>query len=239
MPDLPRCRRATWDDVDRWATRVAEAVRAADAVPDTIVALTRGGWVPARMIADRLGVRRLVSLRAQHWGLTATRSGRAELTEGLSGPVHGQTVLVVDDITDTGESLSLAVEHVRAAGPTRIESAAFLHIDHSTFEPTYYAETIRRDAWVWVVFPWNYWEDLATLAVRAAESTPGLDAVRATLARVSNLRVRRADLVRVARHHPLGPARPARRRRTSSSRSARRRGRARPSGSTAAGRRRR
>ena len=239
MPDLPRCRRATWEDVDRWATRVAEAVRKADAVPDTIVALTRGGWVPARMIADRLGVRRLVSLRAQHWGLTATRSGRAELTEGLSGSVEGQTVLVVDDITDTGESLSLAVEHVRAAGPTRIESAAFLHIDHSTFEPTYYAETIRRNAWVWVVFPWNYWEDLATLAARAAESAPGVDAVRATLARVANLRVSRADLVRVARHQPLGPARPARSRPISSTPSVRRPGRARTSGSTAAARRRR
>ena len=195
---LPRCRRATWTEVDAWADRIAEAVRAARAVPQTIVALTRGGWVPGRLVCDRLGVQRLLSLRAQHWGVTATPSGQAELTDGLSGPVTAEKVLVVDDITDTGESLALAVEHVRTAGPSRVESAAFLHINHSKFVPTYFAEEIDRAAWVWVVFPWNYWEDLTTLAARAAEVAPGIDAVRRTLRERSGLDIPRADLERVA-----------------------------------------
>ncbi len=204
MVDLPRCRRVTWEDADRWAGRIAERVRAADAIPQTIVALTRGGWVPARLLCDHFGVHRLVSLRAQHWGVTATPSGKAELTEGLSGSVADQRVLVVDDITDTGESLSLAVEHVRAGRPSQVESAAFLHIAHSKFVPTYYAEEIPRTAWVWVVFPWNYWEDLSTLAARAAAIAPGIDAVRATLRERSGLDVPRADLERVAAYTPLG-----------------------------------
>ncbi len=204
MADLPKCRRATWDDADRWADRLAELVRAADAVPETIVGLTRGGWVPSRLLCDRLGVKRLVSLRAQHWGVTATPTGAATLTEGLSGPVAGQRVLIVDDITDTGESLALATEHVRAAGPTRTESATFLHIDHAEFRPTYHAETIPRGAWVWVVFPWNYWEDLTTLAVRAAELGPGVDRVRATLKERCGLDVPRADLDAVSRRVSLG-----------------------------------
>jgi uncharacterized protein len=203
MVDLPRCRRATWKDVDRWADVLADRVRSARAIPETVVALTRGGWVPGRLLCDRLGVKRLVSLRAQHWGLTATPSGRAEVTEGLSGEVHGQTVLVVDDITDTGDSLALAVEHVRAGGPSRLETAAFLHIDHSRMVPTYYAETIHRTAWVWVVFPWNYWEDLVTLAQRAKEVAPGVDAVRATLKERSGLDVPRSDLERIAAYVPL------------------------------------
>ena len=194
MADLPRCRRATWADAGRWADRVAEQVRAADAVPATIVGLTRGGWVPARLLSDRLGVKRLVSLRAQHWGVTATPTGAAELTEGLSGRVAGESVLVVDDITDTGESLELAVNAVRAQAPARVESATFLHITHSKFEPTYFAETIPREAWVWVVFPWNYWEDLRALAGRAAEVAHGAEAVRATLAERCGLDVPLADV---------------------------------------------
>ena len=198
MSDLPRCRHATWTDVDRWADTLAARIRSADTVPETIVALTRGGWVPGRLLCDRLGVKRLVSLRAQHWGVTATPSGKAELTEGLSAPVAGAKVLVVDDITDTGESLALATEHVAAQRPARLESAAFLHIAHSKFVPTHFAEEIPRTAWVWVVFPWNYWEDLATLAARAAAITPGIDAVRSTLARASGLEVPRKDLERIA-----------------------------------------
>lgn len=203
MVDLPRCRRAGWSDVDGWADRLAERVRAAGAVPETIVGLTRGGWVPSRLLCDRLGVHHLLSLRARHWGVTATPSGKAELTEGLSGSVAGRTVLLVDDITDTGESLALAEAHVGAAGPARLESATFLHISRSQFVPTYYAEEIPREAWVWVVFPWNYWEDLATLAARAKELGSGIDAIRTTLRERSGLEVSRADLERVARIVPL------------------------------------
>ena len=203
MADFPKCRRTGWDDADRWADAIAQRVRAAGRMPQTIVALTRGGWVPARLVADRLGVRRLVSLRAQHWGITATPSGKAELTEGLSGPVRDQDVLVVDDITDTGESLALATQHVTEAGARRVESAACLHIGHSKFVPTYFAEEIARDAWVWVVFPWNYWEDLKELAARAYDETHGASAAANLLRERCGLDASLADVTAV-----LGAERP-------------------------------
>ncbi|HYB79131.1 MAG TPA: phosphoribosyltransferase [Thermoplasmata archaeon] len=203
MADLPRCRRTSWADVDRWADRLADKVRSASAVPETIVALTRGGWVPSRLLSDRLGVKRIVSLRAQHWGVTATPDGKAQLTEGLSGPVDGQRVLVVDDITDTGESLSLAVAHVAEQHPAWLESAACLHIAHSKFVPTYFAEEIPRAGWVWVVFPWNYWEDVAALATRALEYGRGVAVVRETLRSRCGFDVPLEDLERVANYVPL------------------------------------
>lgn len=194
MSDYPRCRSTTWADADRWADTIAERVRRSGHRPETIVALTRGGWVPARLLADRIGLKRLVSLRAQHWGVTATPSGRAELTEGLSGPVKGQDVLIVDDITDTGQSLKLAVDHVQAAGARRVETATCLHINHSEFVPTYFAEEIPRDAWVWVVFPWNYWEDLATLGRRALDETHDLASAAALLRERCGLSVEAGEL---------------------------------------------
>jgi uncharacterized protein len=197
MDELPRCRRASWADVERWADTVAERVRLAGRVPEAIVGLTRGGWVPARLLGDRLGVHRLLSLRVQHWGVTASRDGQARLTEGLSGDVAGASVLVLDDITDTGESLHLAREHVLAARPRSAETAAFVHIASSQFVPEYWGEEIPRDAWVWVVFPWNYWEDLRTLVARAEKLTPGPEAVRATLRELCGLDVPAEDLRRV------------------------------------------
>lgn len=194
MTDYPRCRRTSWSDAERWADTLAERLRAAGHVPSTIVALTRGGWVPARLLADRLGINRLVSLRLQHWGVTATPSGRAELTEGLSGPVAGLDVLLVDDITDTGQSLELATQHVRVAGARRVESATCLHITHSTFVPTYYAEEIPREGWVWIVFPWNYWEDLATLGRRAFDEAKDLPGAIQVLHEKCGLDVTEADL---------------------------------------------
>ena len=201
MVDYPNCRLTTWVDVDRWADAIAAKVRASGHLPTTIVGLTRGGWVPSRLLADRLGVKRVVSLRMSHWGVTATPSGKAEMTEGLSGPVNGEDVLVVDDITDTGESLRIAVEHVRAQGAKRVESATCLHIEKSEFVPTYHADSIARDQWVWIVFPWNYWEDLGTLARRAWDETKTPEGVRRLLAERCGLDVPMDDIARA-----LGPA---------------------------------
>ncbi len=162
--DYPPCRVVPWSEIDRWSDLLAEKIRAAHHEPEVIVGLTRGGWVPSRMLADRLGTKHLAALRAQHWGVTATPSGKAEITEGLNGRLDGKKVLVVDDITDTGQSLQLAVRHVAERGPVQVESATYLHISHSTYVPTYYAEEVPRESWRWFVFPWNYWEDLRTLA---------------------------------------------------------------------------
>ncbi len=166
--DLPTCRKAGWTDIDGWVTQVVRKVHATGRSPYAVVALSRGGWIPARLVADRLGVKRLLTLQTSHWGVTATRSGKAEITQALSGRVAGEAVLIVDDITDTGESLILATDYIRREGrPSQIETATLLHITHSKLVPTYYAEEIPSDRWVWVVFPWTYWEDLRTLAARA------------------------------------------------------------------------
>jgi hypoxanthine phosphoribosyltransferase len=196
MADYPTCRLTTWADVGRWVDTLEASVRAAGHPPQTVVALTRGGWAPARLLADRLGVKRLLALRTQHWGITATRDGHAELTEGLATPLRGESVLVVDDITDTGESLALAAEHVHALGPDRLETATCLHITQAKFTPTYHAETIERDHWVWVVFPWTYWEDLRTLAGRAYDETQSAAKAHRVLADRCGLKVPRAHVVK-------------------------------------------
>ncbi len=196
MADLPRCRRATWPDAERWADALAAQILARGPPPETLVALTRGGWVPARLLADRLGVHRLLPLRVRHWGVTATPSARAELVGGLGEPVSGQAVLVVDDLTDTGESLRLAREHVAALGPARLATATFLHMAHATFTPDFFAEEIPREEWVWVVFPWNYWEDLRELAGRARAEGADPEMVRRTLAARCGLDLPLADLLR-------------------------------------------
>ena len=205
MADLPKCRLTSWAEADAWADRIEASVRAAGRAPDTIVALTRGGWVPARLLADRLGIRRLVSIRLQHWGVTAQPSGKAELTEGLSGPVAGENVLVVDDITDTGESLALATDAARRAGAARVESAAFLHIAHSKFVPDYFGEEIPRDAWVWVVFPWNYWEDVRHLVQRANAEGKSDREIRELLLARSGLDVPETHVARSLRGASPGP----------------------------------
>jgi hypoxanthine phosphoribosyltransferase len=110
--------------------------------------------------------------------------------------VDGISVLVVDDITDTGQSLALATAHVADHGARLVESAACLHITHSSHVPTYYAEEIDRDHWVWVVFPWNYWEDLKVLGQRAYDETKDAGAAAQLLKERCGLATTPADVER-------------------------------------------
>ena len=51
--------------------------------------------------------------------------GRVEVRAGLQRPVDGRTVLLIDDVIDSGLSLAEAVRIVRVAGAANVLSAAF------------------------------------------------------------------------------------------------------------------
>ena len=63
----------------------------------------------SRVLCDYLGVKDLVSLKIEHWGVTATPDGKAQIKYPFDIDLTGKNVLVVDDITDTGESMIIAV----------------------------------------------------------------------------------------------------------------------------------
>jgi hypothetical protein len=109
-------------------------------------------------------VKDLLSLKVEHWGITASPNGEARLKYPLTVDLSGKKVLVVDDITDTGESMRKSIEHVKSLSPAETRTATLRHIKGSRFVPDYFAEEI---GWRWVIFPWNYVEDLCNLIPKA------------------------------------------------------------------------
>jgi hypoxanthine phosphoribosyltransferase len=163
----PLCYVLDWDDIYSYAFQTAKKIKESQWKPDAIVGIARGGWVHARIQCDLLGVKNLFSVKVDHWGVTATKDGKAKLTCPLVGDVKGKHVLVVDDITDTGESLTTAVNHVRDEGnPSEVRTAALLHIVGSKFTPDYYGLEI---SWAWEIWPWNFYEDISALITKIFE----------------------------------------------------------------------
>lgn len=158
-----KCKLVTYDDISKWTVDIAKQIMASDHCPTVIIGLTRGGWVPARLLCDQLGVRKLYAVKTEHWGVTANQDGKALLTQELSSDVNGERVLIVDDITDTGESLALALGHLAEKEPKEVRTATLLHIAHSKMEPDYFSVRVPEEKWTWFIFPWNLHEDLRTL----------------------------------------------------------------------------
>ena len=162
-PESFRCKLVTYDEITKWTLDVSRQVRDSDLRPSVIIGLTRGGWVPARLLCDHLHVKKLYAIKTEHWGVTANQDGKALLTQELNANIENESVLIVDDITDTGESLKLAVGHVAALHPKEVRTVALLHITHSKTEPDFYSVKVPEEQWTWFIFPWNLHEDLRTL----------------------------------------------------------------------------
>jgi hypoxanthine phosphoribosyltransferase len=178
MSDAFECELMSWDLFDNLAKNVATNIIEDGYKPDFIVGLARGGWVLSRVLCDYLGVKDLVSLKVEHWGLTATPDGKAHIKYPFDIDLTGRNILVVDDITDTGESMIIAVDYVKSKNPTRVKTAALRHIEGSKFTPDYYGDVI---SWRWVIFPWNFVEDMCNIFPKASEGTETLEDVKQRL----------------------------------------------------------
>jgi hypoxanthine phosphoribosyltransferase len=87
------------------------------------------------------------------------------------GSVEGKDVLIIDDIADTGGSISRADEYVRERDAASVRTATLQLLDTSEFEPDYVGERLAE--WVWIVYPWNFIEDMVDLISGAMEKADG------------------------------------------------------------------
>ena len=165
MGELPEefpCTITNWEYIYGLCRDVADEVKAADFEPDVIVALARGGWFAGRCLCDFLGLDDLASLKVEHYVGTAQKSGQPEVRYPLAeGAVDDKDVLVVDDIADTGGSISTAAECVQDSDPKSVRTATLQLLQTSEHEPDFVGE--RLDTWRWVVYPWNFVEDMIEL----------------------------------------------------------------------------
>ena len=188
MSDLPEefdCTVTDWEYIYGLCRDVADDVREDSFEPDVVVALARGGWFAGRCLCDFLGLDDLASLKMEHYVGTAEKaqSGAEVRYDMPEGSVEGKDVLIIDDIADTGGSIERADEYVRDRDAASVRTATLQLLDTSEFDPDYVGERLAE--WTWMVYPWNFIEDMVDLisGAMAQEDTDRFDeeAVRRVL----------------------------------------------------------
>jgi hypoxanthine phosphoribosyltransferase len=141
----------SWNQIYRLLIKLAEAIRKSGFEPDLIVGVSRGGWIPSRIMSDLLETPKLANVTAEFYVGVAKTKHEPTITQPVSVSVKDKKVLVVDDVADTGESLKLVNLHLKNQGASEIKIATIYYKPWSVIVPHYYEKETR----CWIVFPWE------------------------------------------------------------------------------------
>ena len=117
-----------------------------------IVAITRGGLVPAAIVARELGVRIIDTVCVASYD--HDKQGDLQVLKGVSDAVAklgggtGKGLLIVDDLVDTGKTGRL----VRAMMPDAHFAAVYAKPKGRPLVDTFITE-VSQDTWIY--FPWD------------------------------------------------------------------------------------
>jgi uncharacterized protein len=121
---------------------------ARDYAPEAIVGIARAGVIPGAIMAS--------ILRVDFYSMNISRKHgneireRPEVLSAAPRHVRGKRVLIVDEITSSGDTLRLALAAVRDAQPAEVRTATSF-ARTSGYQPDYSALTTDAN----VIFPWD------------------------------------------------------------------------------------
>jgi len=156
----------TWDDVQKLSEKVSDKIKKSGFKPDLIVAVSRGGFDPARIISDELDIRRLASVQISYYTGVNTTSDEPKVVHPLNADVSNIRVLIVDDVADSGESLKLVKRYVNSFNPLLAKTATLHYKPWSIYKPDYFAEEVED----WIVYPWEYRETIINISKKLGEN---------------------------------------------------------------------
>ena len=146
----------TWNQIYDMLFSQAQKIQNQPYNPDILVAIARGGLIPARILADLLEMPMFESIQIEFYsGINQTRL-EPTLRQTLTTDIVGKKILLVDDIADKGESLKLAKTHLQQKGASQIKTATLYNKSTSITIPDFY----EKHTISWVVFPWETKETL-------------------------------------------------------------------------------
>jgi len=141
-----------WDEFGEAARDLARAVRASGFEPDVVVAVARGGLLPAGALSYALGLKACGTLNVEFYtGIDARLPEPVVLPPLLdNAALVGRRALVVDDVADTGETLAL-VQRLVAEHCDEARTAVLYAKSHSIVAPDF----VWRRTDQWITFPWS------------------------------------------------------------------------------------
>lgn len=155
----------TWDQIYDMLIELADKIRGDGFKPDIILGISRGGWLPTRVLSDLLDNPHVASVGVEFYVGVAEANYEPKLTQPISVSVLDKKILLVDDVVDTGKSATLIKAHLHREGVKEAKILTLYYKPWSIVRPDYYG----KDTSDWIVFPWEIKETLRKLVKKCKE----------------------------------------------------------------------
>ncbi|NHI17933.1 phosphoribosyltransferase family protein [Microbacterium excoecariae] len=142
----------TWDGFGRATRDLARTILAAGFEPEVVVAIARGGLLPAGAIAYGLGAKNCGAINMEFYtGIGTVLDAPEVLPPELDmNYLDGRRVLLVDDVADSGRTLKMAVDLLREKGAD-VRSVTIYTKPATIIQPDF----AWKDTDLWINFPWS------------------------------------------------------------------------------------
>jgi xanthine phosphoribosyltransferase len=139
----------SWDQFHRDARALAWRLNAAGPF-DAVVAITRGGMVPAAIVARELGIRVIetVSVASYDYDKQGGISVLKPVAQSFLDKDQGKGILIVDDLVDTGATARV----VREMMPKAHFATVYAKPSGRPLVDTFVTE-VSQDTWIYL--PWD------------------------------------------------------------------------------------
>ena len=143
----------TWQGFGDATRELSRTIVADGFMPDVVVAIARGGLLPAGAIAYGLGIKNCGAINVEFYTGIGTVLPDPELLppEMDMAYLDGRRVLLVDDVADSGRTLDLAVRLLTARGAI-VRSVVIYTKPTTIIRPDW----SWKDTDLWIDFPWSW-----------------------------------------------------------------------------------
>ncbi len=157
----PERERMAWSDLGDAARSLGQAVLDSGFRPDIILAIARGGLLPAGAVGYALDIRNTFTMNVEFYTGVEERLDVPMVLPPVPDfvDVADKSLLIVDDVADTGATLEVVQDFCRdKVGDVR--TAVLYEKSRSVVKCDYVWRRTDR----WIVFPWSAQPPVATPA---------------------------------------------------------------------------
>ncbi len=138
----------TWEEIHKICVELYKQMRNNNVNPDLIIGVARGGWGPARILSDLFNDKRVASIKIEFYTDINKKTKTPKIVQPVSTDVAGKILLLVDDVADSGQSLRVAIDHLKERKAKDVQTVTLYYKPWSIVVPNYYAKETRA----WLVF---------------------------------------------------------------------------------------